>query len=274
MKNKYLHTVIACILGGSLFSQTTKDFENEANNSTIFTDNSQVFNISSQAGGTFDVANFTGTGWNGTTIDNKHIDNSGSADIGIPVQFTIKSAGSISFKLKSMYLFLSQNDSNPGTGSCTITGKLSGSTVFTATSSNGFNSNPAVTNGFTFINLANYGGTDNSNKVIDEYVITTTGTFEYASLDAMTWAAIPLKVDEFDSNSFKIYPNPVKDNLNLSYSKEITSIKLFNLTGQKVLEKSINNTTAQINVSDLSSGTYFVEVKSLDSYKTYKVIKN
>jgi hypothetical protein len=274
MKNKYIHLLIVFLFGGTIIAQTTETFETEIDNSTSFTDNSQVFTITSIAGGTFDIANFPGTGWNGTSTDNKHIDNTNSADIGIPVQFTIKSDGAAPFKLKSIYLFLSQSDLNPGTGSCTITGKLAGTTVFTATSSTGFNSNPAVNNGFTLIDLTIFGGVDNSNSTIDEYVITTTGTFEYVALDAMTWIAIPLKVDEFDANSFTFYPNPIKDNLNLSYSKEITSVKVFNITGQTLLEKSIKTTSAQINISDLSSGIYFVEVKSLESYKTFKVIKN
>lgn len=275
MKKKYIYIAFAFFFAGSLFAQTTETFETETDNSSSFTDNGQVFNISSQAGGTFKLTNVAGTGWNGVIADDKYIDNSNTADQGISVQFTIKSAAATSFKLKSIYLFLSKNDLTAGSGSCTLTGKLSGSTVFTATSSTGFNSNLIINNGFTLIDLTTFGGDDNSNKAIDEYVISTTGEFEYVALDAMSWEKIiPLKVDEFDTNDFKFYPNPIKDNLNLSYSKEITSVKVFNMVGQTLLEKSINTSLAQINMSGFPSGTYFVEVKSLDSYKTFKVIKN
>jgi hypothetical protein len=274
MRNKYIHLLLVFLFGGTIFAQTTETFETETDNSTSFTDNSQVFTITSIAGGTFDIGNFAGTGWNGTVADNKYIDNSGSADIGVPVQFKINSPVSTSFKLKSIYLYLSQSDLNPGTGSCTITGKLGGSTVFTATSSTGFNSNPLVNNGFTLINLTTYGSVDNSNKAIDEFTITTTGTFEYVALDAMTWLNIPLKVNEFDTNAFNFYPNPVTTILNLSYSKEIKSAKVINMIGQTLSEKSINTTTAQIEMSSLPKGTYLVEVKSQDSSKTIKVIKN
>nr|WP_315150737.1 T9SS type A sorting domain-containing protein [uncultured Flavobacterium sp.] len=273
MKNKYLHLILAFLFGGAIVAQTTETFETETDNSTSFTDNSQIFTITSIAGGTFDIGNFAGTGWNGTAADNKYIDNSGTADIGIPVQFKIKSPVSTSFRLKSIYLFLSQSNLSPGTGSCTITGKLGGTTIFTATSSTGINSNPLINNGFTFINLATYGGTDNSNKSIDEFTITTTGTFEYVALDAMNWLNIPLKVDEFDSSSFSFYPNPVKNTLNLSYSKEITSARILNMIGQTLSEKAINAKETQIEMSNLAKGTYLVEVKSLDSSKTIKVIK-
>lgn len=273
MKNKYKHLIIAFLFGGTIIAQTTETFETETDNSATFTDNSIVFTTTSVAGGTFDIGNFAGTGWNGTTADNKYIDNSGTADIGIPVQFKIKSPVATAFKLKSIYLFLSQSNVNPGTGSCTITGKLAGSPVFTATSSTGFNANPLVNNGFTFVNLTTFGGVDNSNKTIDEFTITTTGTFEYVALDAMTWLNIPLKVDEFDSNAFNFYPNPVKNTLNLSYSSAMTSVSVLNMIGQTISEKSINAKEAQIEMSNLAKGTYLVEVKSADSSKTIKVIK-
>ncbi|QBN20163.1 T9SS type A sorting domain-containing protein [Flavobacterium nackdongense] len=273
MNNKYRHLLIVFLFGGTIIAQTTETFETETDNNTSFTDNSLVFSITSLAGGIFDIGNFTGTGWNGTAADNKYIDNSGTADIGIPVQFKIKSPVSTSFKLKSFYLFLSQSNLNAGSGSCTITGKLAGSTVFTATASTGFNSNPLVNNGFTFINLTTYGGTDNSNKSIDEFTITTTGTFEYVALDAMTWTNNALSVDQFDAAAFNYYPNPVKNTLNLRYSKEITSAKISNMLGQTISEKMINAKETEIEMSTLSKGTYILEIKSLDSSKTFKVIK-
>jgi Secretion system C-terminal sorting domain len=275
MKKKYIYIAFAFLFAGTLFAQTTETFETETDNSNSFTDNGLVFNITSQAGGTFKITNAAGTGWNGTAADNKSIDNSDTADQGIPVQFTVKSAAAASFKLKSIYLFLRRSNQEPSLlGSCTITGKLGGLTVFTATASTGFNSDLMVNNGFTFIDLTTYGGSNNSNIAIDEYVITTTGEFEYVALDAMSWEKIiPLKVDEFDTNAFKFYPNPIKDNLNLSYSKEISSAKVINMIGQTISEKSINSKETQIEMSNLAKGTYLVEVKSGDSSKTIKVIK-
>lgn len=265
--------MIAILFGGTIIAQTTETFENETDNSNSFTDNSLIFTTTSIAGGIFDIGYYTSTGWNGTITDNKYIDNSGSADIGVPVQFKINSPVSTSFKLKSIHLYLSQADLNPGTGSCTITGKLGGSTVFIATSNTGFNSNLMVNNGFTFINLTTYGNVDNSNKAIDEFTITTTGTFEYVALDAMTWLNTTLKIAEFDSSTFNFYPNPIKNILFLSFTKEITSAKVINMIGQTISEKSINAKESQIEMSNLTKGTYLVVVKSMDSSKTFKVIK-
>jgi CHRD domain/Secretion system C-terminal sorting domain/Ig-like domain CHU_C associated len=188
---KYLYTLALFLLSVSFFGQaTTVTFETETVGSTSFTNNGQVFNVTTQTPSqTFAVSNYTGAGWNGTAPDDQLLDNSFSANY-VPVQFTVSSAGQVAFKLKSIYIFLAEDAIMSGTGNVTITGKLSGNTVFTAVATSDFNTSVA-NNGYTFFNLASYGGADNSNKLIDEYVIATSGTFYYAGLDAMTWQKKP-----------------------------------------------------------------------------------
>ncbi|MEN2489541.1 MBG domain-containing protein [Flavobacterium sp. B11] len=189
MRKIYSIILVIFVFSSSIFAQSTETFETESTGSLSFTDNNVIFNITSQKGGTFAISAYGGTGWSGTAPDNKYIDNSNTADIGIPVQFTIKSTSS-PFKLKSIYLLLRQSDLDTGAGTCTITGKLNGSTVFTTTGNSGFNIDNSISNGYTNIDLSTYGGFDYSNAIIDEYVISTTGTFEYVALDAMKWEKI------------------------------------------------------------------------------------
>jgi hypothetical protein len=78
----------------------------------------------------------------------------------------------------------------------------------------------------------------------------------------------------FVSAAFTFYPNPVKDVLNIGYSKTIAKVALYNILGQEVLAKSINADQSQINVSNLPKGTYLVKVTAEDGVaKTIKVIK-
>ncbi|ESU26468.1 hypothetical protein FLJC2902T_24370 [Flavobacterium limnosediminis JC2902] len=77
----------------------------------------------------------------------------------------------------------------------------------------------------------------------------------------------------FDSTSFKAYPNPVKDVLNLSYSSEISSVEVYNMLGQNVLTKTLNVAQGQIDMSNLNSGNYIVKVTADGLTKTIKVIK-
>jgi hypothetical protein len=185
--------LLSFVLASPIFlAQTTELFETEAAGSASFTDNGQVFNITSQAQGPFDIqSSFPGTGWSGSAADNQYIDNSGTAAAGFAVGFTISSAGSAPFKLNSMYMFFSNgtglNQSVPG--SLTLVGKLGGVTQYTASASTGFVTSLSTNNGFTFINMATFGGSNNSNTFIDQIVITTGGQYEYVALDAFKWTA-------------------------------------------------------------------------------------
>lgn len=78
---------------------------------------------------------------------------------------------------------------------------------------------------------------------------------------------------DFNSNSFSAYPNPVKDVLNISYATEISSVKVINMIGQEVLSKNVNATSSQVDMSQLSAGTYIVNVTLGDTIKTLKVVK-
>ncbi len=82
-----------------------------------------------------------------------------------------------------------------------------------------------------------------------------------------------LATDTFSSANFKSFPNPVKDVLNLSYDKDITNVTVINLLGQEVLTSKVNNTTAKIDMSGLTTGAYMVKVTSDNEVKTIKVIK-
>ena len=214
---KKLYSFFLCILlcSQNLLAQTTETFETETDNAVSFTDNGQVFNITSQAQGPFHIQGaYPGTGWNGTAADNKYIDNSGTAAANKPVQFTISAAGGSVFTLKSIWLYIANyNSSLSVIGSCTITGKLAGVTKYTATVSSGFNASAVVSNGFTLINMATYGGANNSATPIDEYIITTTGSIAYISLDAMQWqtaSVLPIKWVSFNAGR-------INDNVELKW---------------------------------------------------------
>lgn len=77
----------------------------------------------------------------------------------------------------------------------------------------------------------------------------------------------------FDASSFSYYPNPVNNVLNLSYSSEITSVAVFNLLGQRVIEQQPKAATAKLDTSVLAEGTYLVRVTVGNVVKTIKVVK-
>ncbi len=67
------------------------------------------------------------------------------------------------------------------------------------------------------------------------------------------------------------YPNPVSNTLKIVTDLSIEKIVIYNNTGQQVME----STLATINTSNLSSGMYFVKVKTEGgtSFRTIKILK-
>lgn len=82
-----------------------------------------------------------------------------------------------------------------------------------------------------------------------------------------------LGVNSFDKNLLSIYPNPVKDVLNVSYKSEISEVKIYNLLGQEVLSKTINSGDFNLNVSNLSTGSYVVKLMATEGQHSFKLIK-
>ena len=61
--------------------------------------------------------------------------------------------------------------------------------------------------------------------------------------------------------------------LNISYSSEISYVRVVNMLGQEVISRDINATSTQLDMSHLSAGAYIVTVSSGDVLKTIKVVK-
>lgn len=72
----------------------------------------------------------------------------------------------------------------------------------------------------------------------------------------------PLGINDIsEETNLKIYPNPVKDKLNIfTNNNEETLIKIYNTVGKIILETPINMNFTTISVSDLSAGLFFYRV--------------
>ena len=72
---------------------------------------------------------------------------------------------------------------------------------------------------------------------------------------------------------FSYYPNPTSDVLNVSAGRNIDSVALFNLLGQKVMTSTVGANTSQIDLSSLAAGTYVMKVTVDGETGVYKIIK-
>ncbi|MFC6096817.1 T9SS type A sorting domain-containing protein [Flavobacterium qiangtangense] len=87
-------------------------------------------------------------------------------------------------------------------------------------------------------------------------------------------AGVNLKVEGFGFESLKYYPNPVSNVLTVTYSEEITGLKLYNMVGQELMNKKVNSTETKLDMSHLPMGSYLLEVSSGAKSKMVKLIKN
>ena len=73
---------------------------------------------------------------------------------------------------------------------------------------------------------------------------------------------IILAKDEIIANNFKLYPNPAMQELNILLSTIDNIILIYNIQGKVVKQSFVTNINCKLNISDLSSGMYVVEVKN------------
>ncbi|RZP02046.1 MAG: glycosyl hydrolase family protein, partial [Flavobacteriales bacterium] len=84
----------------------------------------------------------------------------------------------------------------------------------------------------------------------------------------------PLNIEESinsqNTKALKIFPNPVKNEINLVSKEPIVQLKLYNYQGKLVLEK--NKNTDFIDVTSFDSGIYFIEAFINNEKSLHKVI--
>jgi hypothetical protein len=72
---------------------------------------------------------------------------------------------------------------------------------------------------------------------------------------------------------FTVYPNPVKDVLNIQTVSTVDAVTVYDVLGKVVLQAQPDAVSPSINMSALSSGAYLVQVTIGNAVKTVKVIK-
>jgi hypothetical protein len=79
-----------------------------------------------------------------------------------------------------------------------------------------------------------------------------------------------------ENTKLKVYPNPVSSLLYVEIPSQYdtATVKLYDILGKKVLEKTVSSTKTKINVSNLSKGVYLAKIEANGLSITKKIIKN
>lgn len=121
--------------------------------------------------------------------------------------------------------------------------------------------------------------------VVANGIGTITGTFasvtglgtgwsvDYSTTGKVQLIYSTLSNNQFSKNNFSYYPNPTRNNLNITSAKSISTVEFFNLLGQKVLSNKVNANQKELDLSGLQSGVYVMEVTIENSKESFKIVK-
>lgn len=114
----------------------------------------------------------------------------------------------------------------------------------------------------------------NNTLGITPLVSTGQADFFVAKLGA-TPCGTPVSTEIFNKLNVNVYPNPTNDIINIDTDEKLTTYKIFNESAQQIMGRGqIYEGKYQINLEGLSSGVYFILIKT-ESLKstTIKVVK-
>jgi len=76
-----------------------------------------------------------------------------------------------------------------------------------------------------------------------------------------------------DIKNIIVYPNPMHGNIIVSGLTEISQIKIFNVFGEEVLYRQTEKNNIKIDVSDLSTGIYLIQIQGKTNFISKTIIK-
>jgi len=83
-----------------------------------------------------------------------------------------------------------------------------------------------------------------------------------------------LGLGEQSTATVSVFPNPVKDVLNIQSTVGIEEITMMNMVGQIVVNQKADNNNVTVNTSNLKSGVYNLKIKMVDGFINRKIVVN
>jgi hypothetical protein len=111
-------------------------------------------------------------------------------------------------------------------------------------------------NGANDIQIQNHGNLNHGGCV--EPALTSTAVFLLSNLSQCTG------IVEYNEFTFSIFPNPVSSTLNISNIKGKSILSILNIEGKEVFSKTTENLNEQVDVSNISSGIYIIELQKIN----------
>lgn len=116
----------------------------------------------------------------------------------------------------------------------------------------------------------NTGGTGENIYILATGFGTNTGDL---ILNVTADGLLSTEEESLSDNDITLFPNPAINDLTISSREVIENVNVYNLSGQVVLQKSVNATQDLVDVSNLTSGIYLMQLTSNGQSVTKKFIK-
>lgn len=94
-----------------------------------------------------------------------------------------------------------------------------------------------------------------------------------SALFAVTVTIVVLGNDEFSTENFSYFPNPVTGSLTLKAPRVISRVTVYNMLGQEVLQITPEATETSLDFSGLADGVYVIDATSENRVMRFRVIK-
>jgi uncharacterized repeat protein (TIGR01451 family) len=82
-----------------------------------------------------------------------------------------------------------------------------------------------------------------------------------------------LGVDEKAVIDVNVYPNPAENVLHVVSNQWVDKLIVLDLTGKEIFSKDMNNVSTELDLTDLSAGTYMLQLISKDQMSTKRFVK-
>lgn len=114
-----------------------------------------------------------------------------------------------------------------------------------------------------------YTDTDLPINVFEYYVTAVYTGGESDPSDVVT--VLITDINKLEQQNIEVYPNPASNFINIK-AENITNIRIINTVGQVMIKNDVNTNHAQININDLQSGVYFIQIDTEKESFTKKII--
>lgn len=109
-------------------------------------------------------------------------------------------------------------------------------------------------------------------RMKDYFSLTAIGG-DGTAINRLMFTGNALSVDESQTASIKLYPNPTSDNLHIEGLNNVRKLTIYDVNGRQLKSFVNSNSSMSLDISTFKTGLYFVEIKSNERIETLKFIK-